>query len=142
MARCTHCEHEVDEADAFCRHCGAPLGVPEGAAPAARASSTLDDMASDFLSQLREKPDNPDALYNLALTRYYARDWAGAAECLQDFVRLVPDFADAHGKLALCYWHLGRREDALAAIRQAVSLAPDDRRLGDLATRMAEAGDA
>ncbi|NPV47901.1 MAG: tetratricopeptide repeat protein [Armatimonadetes bacterium] len=143
MARCRHCEREVDDTDAFCRHCGAALTTTESPLSPPRAPSrALDDMAADFLSRLKDKPEDPDALYNLALTRYYARDWAAAAEYLVDFVRLVPEFADAHGKLALCYWHLGRREAALVSIRQAVSLAPNDRRLADIATRMAEADEA
>lgn len=142
MARCTRCEREVDDTDAFCRHCGAPLRTSERPTPPSGVPSrALDDMAADFLSRLKDKPEDPDALYNLALTRYYARDWAAAAECLTDLVRLVPEFADAHGKLALCYWHLGRREAALLSIRHAVRLAPEDRRLAEIAARMTEANE-
>jgi tetratricopeptide (TPR) repeat protein len=138
MAKCPGCDRDVEAEDAFCRHCGTPLRAPQPTALADH-SATLDDMAADFLGQLKDKPGDADTLYNLALARYYARDWAGAADCLRGFIQVAPDFADAHGKLAICLWQLGNRAAALASIRQAVSLSPEDRRLAELEARMVAA---
>jgi Flp pilus assembly protein TadD len=131
---CPHCEKPVEATDAFCRHCGAALG----SAASPERDGFMEQMAADFQGRLKDQPRNPDALYNLALSRLYGGQVAEAAACLRQVIALVPDFADAHGKLAVCLWRLGDPEAARAAIRAAVDLAPRDRRLADLRARMGE----
>jgi Flp pilus assembly protein TadD len=133
MPECPHCARPVEASDAFCRHCGAPLT----AAADAQSRSFMDEMAADFAGRLKDHPRDPDALYNLALSRMYGRQVAEAAECLRQVLALAPDFADAHGKLAVCLWNLGDRDGAREAIGRAVALAPGDRRLAELQARIA-----
>jgi len=74
---------------------------------------------------VRRKPDNLPALTYMAQLRAEARDDAGSAEILERLVTLDGDRADRWVSLAQSYRHLGRADEAIAALRDALSRNPN-----------------
>jgi tetratricopeptide (TPR) repeat protein len=48
-----------------------------------------------------------------------------ATRVLAETIDADPQLADAHGQLGVTYWQLGREADAIAAMRRAANLSPD-----------------
>jgi tetratricopeptide (TPR) repeat protein len=80
--------------------------------------------AADLLEQLvREQPDHFDSLYNLGLAREALSDFAAAAATYARAVRSKPADVDARLRLTESLRKLGRFADALAAGKEALTLA-------------------
>ena len=143
MPICPRCQQSADEEDAFCRKCGANL-KPDREPQVLQSPPTateerdpfMEDMAADFERRLKDDPNDPDALYNLGLARLLSKQFAEAATCFRRVVGVLPEFADAHTRLAVCLWNLGELEGARQAIAQAASLAPSNRRIAELKRQM------
>ncbi|MGC9317184.1 MAG: tetratricopeptide repeat protein [Armatimonadota bacterium] len=121
MPLCPICGTRVDEDANFCPECGASLAQEE-------TSQAVRDMAQEYASQVRERPEDTAARYGLALARMYERKWGQAAEQFQKVLELEPEYADAHANLAVCMARLGQPERALEAVERAIELEPDKKR--------------
>ena len=65
-------------------------------------------------------------LRSLALAEMEEGQYAGAEGHLRELARILPDNILPPINLALCYFHLDRREAALREIRRARNLDPDN----------------
>jgi tetratricopeptide (TPR) repeat protein len=130
--KCPTCQHDVDEADRFCRNCGAALTPgarrPPGPAPTSR-SATVADMASEYAATLADAPEDATTQYNLALALLYQGNYAEAAANLAAVVEKEPEFIDAYERLALALQKLGDTAGAVAALEKAIRLDPNNARL-------------
>lgn len=80
--------------------------------------------AAELLEQLvRENPRHTDSLYNLGLAREALGNFAGAAEAYGRAVQQKPAELDARLSLAGALRKAGRHAEALAAAREALTLA-------------------
>ena len=118
---CPTCGDVVGEGDVFCKHCGTRLQVAESAS----RSGAVDDLAAEYRNLLAEKPDDPDALYNVGLAELYSGNPKVAEEYFSRVAALLPNDFAAHEKLAICLAKLGRREEAAESARTAYRLDPE-----------------
>lgn len=59
----------------------------------------------------------------------------------EEVIRLAPEWAEGHGRMANLLWDEGQREQAIAAFAEATRLAPDDSRWWvSLGARLSEMG--
>lgn len=134
MPNCPRCETEVQAEDTFCRQCGGALR--EEACDS--RTRFMDEMAAGHQRRLKQRADDPDALYNVALTLLHSERYAEAAGKLALVAQLLPDFLDARLKLAVALWNSGRHQDALAAIEQALEQSPDHAKARQLRAQMVQ----
>jgi tetratricopeptide (TPR) repeat protein len=59
-------------------------------------------------------PKLPDAHYQRGVLRQNQGDWAGSVSDLETAIALKPDFSQAHYRLALAYWRVGRKQQGQA----------------------------
>ncbi len=90
---------------------------------------------------------NPaNAHYNLGRAYLARKEYAKAAEQMEQAVRVVPDFAIAYSSLGEAYEGLGRNADAQRSYRSAIQFAPNDAEaywnLGRLLSRTGERAEA
>ena len=74
--------------------------------------------------------DTEDAIFSdpdwrAAVAAQAAGDLVDLLKRSQALVRRYPDNATVWGLLGMCYWEVGRTDDAIAAYRQAIKLKPD-----------------
>lgn len=69
-------------------------------------------------------PANFRAAYNLATTRYLARDYAGAREFYLYAIQLNPNDAEAHLYLGFSHFRLGDRDAAARAWQRVLEIDP------------------
>jgi adenylate cyclase len=70
-------------------------------------------------------PDNYDCLEHIAAAHFFAGRFDEAAHWAQRSIELEKAFANSHLFLAASYAHLGRNEEARAAMSVALQLQPD-----------------
>jgi tetratricopeptide (TPR) repeat protein len=78
-----------------------------------------------FLQALEVRPDHPDAHYGLATACFLQGDVLGAAHHFKEVTRHDPLRAGAFVNLGALYNHLGREDDAVAALRRGIQLDPN-----------------
>lgn len=68
------------------------------------------------------------ALYynNLGSAYYYKREFKNAITCLENAIRIYPDYSQAYANMAACYRNLGDYTTATGCAEKAVRLAPDN----------------
>jgi predicted Zn-dependent protease len=76
----------------------------------------------DCSTSLRLMPNNPDGLWQRALTYIDLKQLDAAVPDLQKLVQQQPRFANGHYTLAECYMSLGRAKDAQTEYQRAVDL--------------------
>ncbi len=118
---CPACARPVGAGDQYCKHCGARLGVT----PAEPRSATVRDMVAEYRKSLADQPDDASSLYNVGLGHLYSGQYEAAVEAFRAVVRILPEEASAHEKLAVALAKLHRREEALEHARQAYDLDPE-----------------
>jgi tetratricopeptide (TPR) repeat protein len=74
---------------------------------------------------LKAVPEHPDATVILAVARRIGGDPAGALAVLAPLLKAHARWANLHYELGLTFGALGRGEEAVAALRQAVQLNPE-----------------
>jgi Flp pilus assembly protein TadD len=131
--KCPTCQHDVDDADRFCRNCGTALTL---AAAPPTSSATMADLASEYAARLADIPEDVPTQYNLALALLYQGNYGEAAANLAAVVEKEPDFGDAYEKLAIALQKLGDAAAAITALQKAVELDPDNARLRAALTRL------
>ena len=73
-------------------------------------------------------PDNPELLQVLAHTQRLARDWPGAIDSLTKLAALHPESSQPQRELALTYVDAKDPANAMAALKKALLIQPDDTR--------------
>ena len=105
--------------------------IPEvmlGWADLERKAGRPDRAEAHYRRLLRHRPDEPDAVYNLATLRLNAGDSREALQLYDRLLTLHPDHAAAHNNRGSALLALGRTREAEEAYERAVELAPDDPR--------------
>jgi tetratricopeptide (TPR) repeat protein len=88
------------------------------------SAGRLDQADQDLQSVLRSNPGDYRALDLLGVVRVLQHQEAKAEELFEQVVKAQPDFAPGHAHLGLLYLHMGRTQDALPELRQALRLDP------------------
>lgn len=63
---------------------------------------------------LAANPNLPEAQFQMGVILQYELNWKGSIPYLERAVKLKPDFAEAHYRLARAYWRTGRKQDGQA----------------------------
>lgn len=119
----------------------APASAPEepSAPRPAGPSQAVEDMVLEYRNRLNQAPEDNDTRYSLALAYLYAGLWERAEAELEVVVEALPDFADAHARLAVCRARVGKPGAALEAARAALDLSPGSARYQALVERLERA---
>jgi tetratricopeptide (TPR) repeat protein len=88
------------------------------------SAGKVDQAEQNLQSVLRSTPGDYRALDLLGVARVLQHQEAKAQELFEQVVKAKPDFAPGHAHLGLLYLRLGRPQDALPELRQALLLAP------------------
>jgi tetratricopeptide (TPR) repeat protein len=88
------------------------------------AAGKLDRAEHDLQSVLRSNSEDYRALDLLGVVRVLQHQEAKAEELFDQVVKAKPDFAPGHAHLGLLYLHLGRTQDAVPELQQALRLDP------------------
>ncbi len=88
------------------------------------AAGKLDQAEHDLQSVLRSNPRNFVALDLLGVVRALQHQDAKAEELFEQVVKAKPDFAPGHAHLGLLYLQLGRTEEAVPELHEALRLDP------------------
>ena len=98
------------------------------------------DLAQKMLVQaLAANPNLPGAQFQMGMIKQDRKDWKASIPFLERAVKLKPDYAQAHYRLALAYWRTGRKLDGEAQMRLQKKFARHeqqdlDRRLQQITT--------
>jgi tetratricopeptide (TPR) repeat protein len=102
-------------------------------------------LAQQFLEHaIAIAPTLPDAQYEMGVLKQDQMDWAGSIANLEQAVKLKPDFARAHYRLALACMRSGRKQEAEAEMAQQRRYAEQqqtdlDQRLSHITTFVVDA---
>jgi tetratricopeptide (TPR) repeat protein len=104
-----------------------PIMLPELAAAADHlAAHRYADARRICERLLAERPDDPDVLHVIGLTRFREGDEEGGIDALTRSLELRPESADVLANLAQMQFELGHYEAAHACFMAALDLAPED----------------
>jgi tetratricopeptide (TPR) repeat protein len=98
------------------------------------------DLARQLLTRaVAADPKLPEAQFQMGVALQQSDDWKGSIAYLERAVRLRPDYAQAHYRLARAYWKVGRHQDGQVQMELQKKFArqeQDDlnRRLSQIAT--------
>jgi len=95
--------------------------------PATEASVTSEDLATKIAAYeelVQEDPANPRYLTALGSLYVRQRDWSKAAESLQKALELKPEDNQIRQELGIILWHLGRQEEGLKYLDEAIQKDP------------------
>jgi len=89
----------------------------------AKQGQAMDEKAvARFLSQIRVRPGNPDAHYNLAS---YYQERGLYREAIAEYdkvVRIDPNYIKAYNGKGICHDQIGEHDEAIACFKRAVTL--------------------
>jgi len=89
----------------------------------AKQGQTMDDKTmARFLSQIRVRPGNPDAHYNLAS---YYQERGFFREAIAEYKKVImidPGYIKAHNGKGICHDQIGEHDEAIACFKRAVAL--------------------
>jgi tetratricopeptide (TPR) repeat protein len=88
------------------------------------SAGKLDQADHDLQSVLRSNPQNFVALDLLGVVRALQHQDAKAEELFEQVVKAMPDFAPGHAHLGLLYLQLGRTQEAVPELEEALRLDP------------------
>lgn len=111
---------------------------PEDAKAATEAAAFLLVQRSEDEASLREarklltraiaaNPTLPDAQYRMGVVLQDSADWKGSIPYLERAVKLKPDYAQAHYRLARAYWKTGRNQEGQAQMDLQKKFARQER---------------
>jgi Flp pilus assembly protein TadD/peroxiredoxin len=85
----------------------------------------LEQAAASFEQVIAEKPDDPEAFYNLGTLNLRRNDLAQARHYLEKTIRLRPNYPEAWNNLGMIAGQEGHTEEAAKDFQQSLSLRPD-----------------
>ena len=88
------------------------------------SAGKLDQAEHDLQSVLHSNPGNYLALDLLGVVRVLQHQESKAEELFEQVVKAKPDFAPGHAHLGLLYLQLGRTQDAVPELQEALHLDP------------------
>jgi tetratricopeptide (TPR) repeat protein len=88
------------------------------------SAGKLDQAEQDLQSVLRSNPGDYRALDLLGVVRVLDHQEAKAEDLFEQVAKAKPDFAPGHAHLGLLYLQLGRAQDAVPELQQALRLDP------------------
>ena len=88
-------------------------------------ANRFDDAAAAIEAVLTARPDDQDALLNLANLQAKAGELSAATETFRKITELNPGHAGAWSNLGSLLWRHYRYDEALDAIRRALAIRPD-----------------
>jgi tetratricopeptide (TPR) repeat protein len=125
----------------------AALALKQNFAPAHYLLSQVHARAGDLESAQAHAvavvelvPQDPLGWYNLGTIMYAQKNFQDAAFSFERAVGIQNEYADALFLLGLSYYQLGRKDDALTALRVVSALNPSDEALTDIIEKI-EAGE-
>ncbi|MCB4791983.1 MAG: tetratricopeptide repeat protein [Elusimicrobia bacterium] len=80
-------------------------------------------------SQSINKADEIGKLFEACIEYFNSEKYAEAKDNLENIIKAEPDFSGAYKYLALCYWNLGQKEEALNTAQKALLLEPENEEL-------------
>jgi tetratricopeptide (TPR) repeat protein len=90
------------------------------------------DLLSDIEQEIREVNEislddylKAKEKFDEAFAAMQRQDWQQALEGFQGVLALNPNHPQSHGNMGICYAHLGRKQEALAALDKALELDPN-----------------
>ena len=92
---------------------------------ALRQQGRIADAEQILREILDQEPDCVDALHELGLISYRAKEYETSIELIGRAIALKPDFAEAYSDYAMALRKLGRPAEALANYDKAIALQPD-----------------
>jgi tetratricopeptide (TPR) repeat protein len=84
----------------------------------------LDQAAESFLQVIADKPDNPDAYYNLGTLSLRRKDLAKAREYLEQTVKLRPNYPEAWNNLGMIAAEQNQFDDAIEKFQRSLAQRP------------------
>ncbi len=84
----------------------------------------LDAAASSFQQVIAEKPNDPEAYYNLGTLNLRRNDLQQARQYLEQTVKLRPDYPEAWNNLGMIAAQQGQAEDAIRNFQESLRLRP------------------
>ena len=90
-------------------------------------SERLTDGVEALEQSIRLDPRDPRSamrLNQIALARYFSREYEGTIEAANEAIRSYPDFPNSYRWLAAALGQLGRIEEAKEALERAITIAP------------------
>ena len=91
------------------------------------------EAAVHFETAIEHDPEHAEALDHLALWRFGQREYEAALDLYRVQATLEPNNATIHANIGVTLYFLGRHEQALAAVEQALRLEPDQETARNLA---------
>ncbi|CAA9348888.1 MAG: hypothetical protein AVDCRST_MAG40-2789 [uncultured Gemmatimonadaceae bacterium] len=79
-----------------------------------------DSKLDTFRAMVQKNPDNPLARFGLANEALKAGEWEEAREQLELYLARHDDEGNGYGRLAEALGQLGRRDEAVAALRRGI----------------------
>ena len=134
MPDCPKCGAAVAPEDSLCRVCGAALT----AAVQQPRSQAIQQLILEHHKKVNDNPDDESARYSLGLAYLYQGEAAAAAEQFAEVTKLVPDFAEGYGKLAIALAKMRKYREARQSIEQARKLQPNNEEYRKIAERLAQ----
>ncbi|MFN7975494.1 MAG: tetratricopeptide repeat protein [Acidobacteriota bacterium] len=99
-------------------------------------SGRQDEAIKTYEAGIKKSPDDPQLLFNLAITRLQRGENAAARKLLQHDAEVAPLHASAHFQLAAAYAGDDYRAPAVLALMRYLTLDPSSRRSQVAATRL------
>ena len=78
-----------------------------------------------YLIVLKELPNHPEILNNLAIIQVHNSKLGDAEETYKKIIKIKPDLADAHNNLGGVFQKLNRFDEAIICYKKAIALKPD-----------------
>jgi Flp pilus assembly protein TadD/peroxiredoxin len=85
----------------------------------------LEQAAASFQNVIAEKPNEPEAYYNLGTLYLRRNDFQGAQSNLEQAVKLRPDYPEAWNNLGMIAAQQGHAEEGIRNFQKSLQLRPD-----------------
>jgi tetratricopeptide (TPR) repeat protein len=85
----------------------------------------LDQAAASFQQVIAQKPDDPEAFYNLGTLYLRKNDFTSARDALEKTIKLRPDYPEAWNNLGMLAAQQNQPDEAIRNFEQSLALRPD-----------------
>ena len=84
----------------------------------------LDQAAESFQQVIAEKPNYPEAYYNLGTLKLKSNDYSQARQYLETTVKLRPNYPEAWNNLGMIAAHEGKPDEAVENLKRSIDQRP------------------